>query len=125
MFQTSFLAPPAKMRKGDSCTESTPSSCSEDSLPGEKGIVWPMFHNNGKNYPTQFEAGRWKCPICSDSALRIQQHLAKHLDLIQDWAGVQKYCKEIVVVKLKEKDRKQELKRANDPRRRESKGRPA
>ena len=77
--------------------------------------VWPAFHNNGGSFPTEFEEGVWKCPLCSQCTPRIQQHLARHKDLIEDWAAAEVYCKEVAVVKRRDADRK----RAEDPRRKE------
>ena len=116
------------MRKGDPA---------QDPPQGEGDIVWPEFHNHGKTYPTEFEGGSWKCPLCSYCTPRIQQHLANHKDLIQDWSLAEKYCKEVAILKrrelerkrakgskrretLRKADHKREPKRADDPQRRET-----
>ena len=80
-------SPPAKMRKLES-------------------VQWPAFHNNGNSYPTELEAGRWKCPICRKITPRIRQHLATHKDLIDDWTTAEIYCEEVAVIKRREADRK-------------------
>ena len=64
--------------------------------PGED-IVWPKFHNFGNTYPTEFEGGAWKCPLCSQKAPRIRQHLATHKSLIEDWEHAEKYYNQVVV----------------------------
>ncbi len=94
--QDSPVPPPAKKRK----------------------IEWPEFHNNGASYTTQFENNTWRCPLCSYVTGRIKQHLtAKHKDVIQDWEGVERYCKDVSVMKRKEL----EWQRAQDPDRKDLK----
>ena len=69
---------------------------SQDSL---NDVVWPTF----LNFPTEFEDGVWKCPICSHSTPRIRQHLTKnHKDDIKDWSAVETFCDEMAVLKRKE-----------------------
>ena len=82
---------------------------------GKQDVVWPEFHNNGAIFPTEFEAGLWKCPICSRSAARPSRHLATHKDCIQDWTAAENYCKEMALQKRRVADRK----RAQDPKRKE------
>ena len=113
-------------------------SQSQDSpLPPPAKTRWmdlerPAFHNNGITYPTEFEAGSWKCPLCSHITPRIRQHLTKHKALINDWERAETFCKEMAVSKQKEADirradnpkrkevlRKADAKRAEDPRRKE------
>ena len=87
-------------------------------------IVWPAFHNNGTTYPTEFVAGKWKCPLCDHSTTWIGEHLAKHKSIIQDWDAAQTYCKEMALLKRKETlrkaDQKREPKRAGDSKRKET-----
>ena len=121
VFQISLLAPPAKMRKRDSCPESTQTTCSENSLPGEKSIVWPPFLYRGRTHPTEFEAGSWKCPICSKVTPKIRQHLTSHEDLTTDeMDDAETYCTEMAKLKRIESKRKADVKRANDPKRKET-----
>merc|ERR1712020_714868 len=48
-------------------------------------IVWPTL----LNFPTEFENGWWKCPLCSETTPRIRQHLTKsHKGDIKDWRAV-------------------------------------
>ena len=82
---------------------------------GKQDVVWPEFRNNGSTFPTEFEAGLWKCPICSRSAARPSRHLATHKDCIQDWTAAENYCKEMALQKRRVADRK----RAQDPKRKE------
>ena len=84
--------------------------------PGED-TAWPEFHNFDNTYPTDFEDGVWKCPLCSHKTPRIRQHLATHKSLIQDWGQAEKYCNRVAFLKRRELDRK----RAQDPKRKESK----
>ena len=83
-------------------------------------IVWPAFHNNGTTYPTEFVAGKWKCPLCDHSTTWIGKHLAKHKSIIQDWDAAQTYCKEMALLKRKETYQKRESKRAGDSKRKET-----
>ena len=87
-------------------------------------IVWPAFHNNGTTYPTEFVAGKWKCPLCDYSTTWIGKHLAKHKSIIQDWDAAETYIKEMALLKRKETlrkaDQKREPKRAGDPKRKET-----
>ena len=111
--QDSPLLPPAKTKRMD--------------------LEWPEFHNNGNSYPTEFEAGSWKCPLCSHITPRIRQHLSKHKALINDWERAETYCKAMAVLKRKEANikgadnpkwkeskKKAEETRAGDPRRKEA-----
>ena len=86
-------------------------------------IVWPIFHNNGVAFPTQFDAdsGNWKCPFCDYSTPRIRQHLEKkHKDKdITNWESADNFCKEMVIAKRKETKRRADEKRAYDPKRKQ------
>ena len=82
---------------------------------------WPAFHNNGNTYPTEFNAGVWKCPLCYKSTPRIRQHLAHHKDLIDNWTAAEVYCEEVTLLKRREVDRERDRKRAKDPKRKEVK----
>ena len=77
--------------------------------------VWPTFHNNGNDFPTEFEAGHWKCPLCSHKTPRVRQHLATHKHLIDNWPAAEVYCEEVAVLKRREADRE----RAGESRRKE------
>ena len=101
--QDSPLPPPAKKKT---------SSQSE--------ILWPEFHNRGQTFPTTFEAGKWRCPLCHKSTPRIRQHLSTHKALIDDWTFTENYCNEITVLKRKEVTRKSDQKRADDSKRKET-----
>ena len=83
-------------------------------------IVWPAFHNNGTTYPTEFVAGKWKCPLCDYSTTWIGKHLAKHKSIIQDWNAAETYIKEMAMMKRNETKRKADVKRASDPKRKET-----
>ena len=82
---------------------------------------WPAFHNNGNTYPTEFNAGVWKCPLCHKSTPRIRQHLADHKDLIDNWTAAEVYCEEVTLLKRREVDRERDRNRAKDPKRKEEK----
>ena len=77
--------------------------------------VWPPFHNKGSTFPTEFDGGLWKCPLCSLRRQRIWQHLTTHKDLIDDWTAAKIYCKEVALLKERERDKK----RTEDPKRKE------
>ena len=85
--------------------------------------MWPIFHNNGVAFPTQFDAdsGNWKCPFCDYSTPRIRQHLEKkHKDKdITNWESADNFCKEMVIAKRKETKRRADEKRAYDPKRKQ------
>ena len=79
--------------------------------------VWPPFHNKGSTFPTEFDGGRWKCPLCHKNTPKMRQHLATHKDIIDDWSAAEIYCKEVALLKERERDRR----RAEDPMRKEVK----
>ena len=132
--QDSPLPPPAK-RKSDIHPQSSQDSPLPPPPKRKNGIhpksktgsqsetLWPEFHNKGQTFSTTFEGGKWKCPLCRVCTPRIQQHLATHQALLQDWDEAVDYCKKITALKVKESKRKADEKRAVDPKRKESKRR--
>ena len=76
---------------------------------------WPTFHNKGSTFPTEFDGGRWKCPLCHKNTPKMRQHLATHKDIIDDWSAAEIYCKEVALLKERERDKK----RAKDPMRKD------
>ena len=111
--QDSPLPPPAK-RKSSIHPESPTNKQSE--------ILWPEFHIEGQTFPTTFEAGAWKCPLCSKCTPRIKQHLASaiHKAHVGNWAVIEDYCNKIAVLRRKETKRKTDKKLADNPKRKES-----
>ena len=71
-----------------------------------ESVQWPAFHNNGSSYQTEFEAERWKCPLCAKSTPRVRQHLATHKDQIGDWTAAETYCEKVALLKRREAVRK-------------------
>ena len=71
-------------------------STTSDNLPAHSddsltSTVWPTF----LNFPTEFEDGSWKCPLCTHTTPRIRQHFTKsHKDDIKDWRAVETFCDE-------------------------------
>ena len=110
--QDSPLPPPAK-RKSSIHPESSTNNQSE--------IFWPDFHIRGQTFPTTFEAGKWKCPLCSHCTPRIRQHLVAHEELSENLAVIEDYCDKIAVLRRKEIIRKANEKRADNPQHKESK----
>ena len=131
--QDSPLPPPAK-KKSDIHPESSTSQDSpippppkrtsdihpEYSTSSKSETLWPDFYNKGQTFSTTFEGGKWKCPICGKCTPRIQQHLATHKALLEDWDKSADYCRKIAALKIKESKRKADEKRAGDPNRKES-----
>ena len=90
-------------------------SSSPEKMRKQESVQWPAFHNNGTSYTTEFDAGRWQCPLCGKSTPRVRQHLATHKDLIGNWTAAESYCEEVTLAKRREADRK----RAEAPKRKE------
>ena len=92
--QDSPLPPPAKSRNFIH---------PEFSTINKSETLWPEFCNRGQTFSTTFDASRkWKCPLCSKCTPRIQQHLATHKALIEDWDKAVDYCKKIAALKIRE-----------------------
>ena len=52
---------------------------------------------------------------------RIRQHLKTHQDKIPDWTAADNFCNEVSAMKRRRLEQLRELKRAADPKRKETK----
>ena len=55
-------------------------SSNQESSTGQAAEAgWPVFIDSGKELPSEFKEGSWKCPFCEDFwTVRIKQHLESH-----------------------------------------------
>ena len=75
-------------------------SSNQESSAGQAAEAgWPVFIDSGKELPTEFKEGSWKCPFCEDFwTVRIKQHLKGHSKKTED---VEKFCTEVAQKKRK------------------------